>query len=319
MTSSTKIDTSKLDQVSYSILVLWLNGAFSTSEIAMAVEVTEAKVRGVYRSREKGGKMPKSREEMSRDERQELLAELKDNRLDRGILKPWCFVAADLHASASSRQGRRELHKQRQDAERLKDSVRERQAAREAGGNRRRGVESSPLEWLYKARHLSDPEETVKTSLDKSSSEMRRYEAGCRFRKMMEDAQIGGIKEVSLEVSAGGTGIAIQERFIMAQSALRAIQEIVPAQDYVQLEAVVFHDEFIWDDSDAGKIARDVLYEEIRRGLDAIALYLGMMPEEAFRIRWGYMPVIVRGKSREEAREAVREANELIRTGTRQS
>lgn len=336
------IDITKLDEVTFSILVLWLNGAFSTGEIAKAIEVTLPKVKATVRAKEVGGHMPAPRADMTQKERQDLLNYLKENRIDDGRLKyDWCFVASKMSRKVSpirytpppvaekpaavverkepepdpnTREGRKEIRRRKREeswrAEREK-------VERERGGGTR-GIEASPLEWLYDARLLADPTDVARKSRDKTSSEMRRYEGGSRLRGYLEDAQIGGFKEVSMEVATGGMGIAIQERFVMAQSALRAVQSMANERDYTQLVAVVFHDEFVWKDIPS-KIAKDFIYEEIRRGLDIVALYLGMMPADAFQARWGYAPELKRGKSREEVRATIWQARELIKDGVRQS
>lgn len=307
------IDISRLDPVSYCIAVLWLNGAFSTSLIADVLNVTDGRVRGVCRVTSAGGRMPDVRDNLSKEQRQKLLTELKKTRLDEDRLEPWCFAAVELHAAAKTRRSQKEIQRAQM---KLKREASIRREERSLGGAVR-GVDSYPLEWLIREKKLLDADEVKSTELNRGNTQMRRSEAGQKLRSLLTTAQIGGFKEMNMEVSSGGGGLAIQEGFIAAQSTLRAIQGMMSEADYRQLHDVVFLDEFIWDRVPSEK-AKEILFEDIRRGFDLIAVHLKTYSPGAFEKRWGYVPMIKEYKSLEQARDITRKAKELINAGARQ-
>jgi hypothetical protein len=148
---------------------------------------------------------------------------------------------------------------------------------------------------------------------------MRRFESGLRLRKYLEDAQLGGFKEVNMETGGGGgMGMSIPERFVAARSALESIQSMMARGDYGRIVAVVQHDDFIWDTA-ADRESRNVVLESLRRALDTVSLFIGMTEEKSFESRWGYIPDVPRKRSRESVRDAIRTAREIIREGVRQS
>lgn len=331
------IEISKMDEVTFCILVLWLNGCFTTSEISTAAQVTTGRVKSVVRCRAQGGLMPRPRDELSLAERQEILTFMKDTRvddkrIDNGRLKhDWCFVASELKQrprrmkpelppapDPSTREGRKQIQKRRKEEARLAKIAEERRLAREMGGNTLRGKDGDPLESLYKGGLLSDPPDVAQTSAGRMSAQMRRYEAGTRFQKFMQDSQIGGFKEINMEVSTGGSGMPIQERFMVAQSSVRAIRAMMRDTEFMQIELIAFYGDFTWTRIPS-KIARQLALEEIRRGLDVVALFLLMMSEKAFEDRWGAVPRIERAHTRSSARAAAQEARELIAEGGRTS
>lgn len=324
------IDTQRLNEAAYCVLVLWLTGRYTTKEIAQALKVEVTAVKAIYRVKDQGGFMPKPRQFMTRNERQEALDYLRHYRMDNGrFAQDFFFTAAQVKnepeepielGDPTTKAGKKQIKALAHEAQMLRNvEARERSEAAE-GRNSRRGINADPLSWLYREKLLRDPEDTaVKGSLEKFSSEMRRHECGLRLRKYLEEGQLGGFKEISLERSGGGSvGVSIPERFVAARSALEAMRGMMTHTEYEQIVLVVHHDEFIWD-TVSSKIARSLVLEDLRRALDVVALYIGMMESRAFEERWNRVPDIRRGKSRDEARDAVRLAREIIQQGVRQS
>jgi len=309
-------DYGKLDRESYSILVLWLSG-MQTDLIASVAEVTSGKVRGITRSREAGGRMPKPRDEMSKEERQALLDDLKGFRLDGDFLKPFCFTAHDLKPSQSTRQGRKEATSFRKACGMLLADLEDRKRRRSEGGAERRGDRAHAMLFLERSKLLDDPVDKQDNSRERTSPIMRRRLVGEWLRKLLEDAQLSGFKEVNMEVSSGGLGMPIVERFVAAQAELRGLQAIIPEELYTAvLVPVVFDDAFVWEVP--SRESRRIILEDLRRGLDLASLYHGTLSRESYRIRWDEeAPIIEKRKTRDEARETVRAARELIQEGQR--
>jgi hypothetical protein len=265
---------------------------------------------------------------MTRGERQELLNHLRHNRLDGGLFNRGdVFSAVKVKGEpdepieipdASTKAGKKAMRELAREAQMIAVAERKEAAEDKEGHFPNRGVHASPLEWLDFNRLLRDPEDVTNKSPEKFSEEMRRFESGLRLRKYLEDAQLGGFKEVNMETGGGGgMGMSIPERFVAARSALESIQSMMAKGDYGRIVAVVHRDEFIWDAA-ADKDSRNVLLETIRRALDAVALFIGMMTTDAFEARWGYSPDVHRQRSRDEIRESIRTAREIIQEGVRQ-
>lgn len=318
------IDASKLNHTTFCILTLWIAG-FSTDTIARFLEVTSGRVRGVVRSKESGGKMPISREEMTLEQRQAALDVLKANRKDGGFLEPFCFTARELNPSQATKQGRRDAGQYRKETGMLLDAARKRREKRESGLNERRGDRANPILYLSMAEYgdgdtaklLDDPKAIREQSEERVSAVMRRVEAAKWFQSLAEASQISGFGEVSLEVSSGGIGMPITERVVVALNDLRSIQAMMSAELYNQvLVPVVAYDAFIWEVP--SRIAKEKSLEEIRLCLDAVCLYQGTLSRGHFRARWGEPPMIPKRRERSEVRDAVQTARELIREGARQ-
>src|SRR5690606_33135316 len=101
------------------------------------------------------------------------------------------------------------------------------------------------------------------------------------------------------------------------QNELRGLQAIIPEELYTAvLVPVVFDDAFLWEVP--SRESRRIILEDLRRGLDLASLYHGTLSRESYRIRWDEeAPIIEKRKTRDEARESVRAARDLIKEGTR--
>lgn len=331
------IDVNRLNPATYCALVLWLQGSFPTKMIADALRLTPAMVRATCRERSKGGFLPKPRKFMTRGERQVLLTHLKHYRMDEGLLSRIrnlrmekgaigdLFLASPIVdepdepvelPDTSTKTGKKKL---RAEAQQLK-SVEQREKVESEDGYADRGVSADPLNWLDRERLLRDPEDVANKSPLRFSVEMRRHECGLRFRQIMENAQLSGFKELSLEKAGqgGGQGVSIPEKFLLAISSAESLRLMMGDTTFRLAVAVVHEDRFIWDDVPS-KRARDFIFEDIRRALDVVALFIGMMSEKEFADRWGSVPQVLKARSRDEVRQTVRTAREVIRQGSRQS
>lgn len=79
------IDVARLDAEKFMAVVLWLHG-LSTRQIAGALKILEGAAQHPTRERRNGGYLPRSRKDMTRQERQMHLDYLKANRRDEGKL-----------------------------------------------------------------------------------------------------------------------------------------------------------------------------------------------------------------------------------------
>lgn len=322
------IDIHRLNPTTYCCLVLWLNGSYSTSKIVENLRTTDGVVKSACKDKSQGGLLPKRRQFMTRGERQELLDYLRHYRLDGGLFNSrWFFTAQRITGEplepvdipdVQTKAGRKRIRELAHEAQMARNAeLKEKEEDRD--GHARRGINADPLNWLQREKLLRDPEDVADKSPDRFSSEMRRHECGLRFRQFMEDADLSGFKEVSLEMAGKGTGagMSIPERFMVARSATEALHAMMGDTTYRLAVAVIHHDEFVWDEV-ATKAGRDIFMEDIRRSLDVVALFIGMMTPLAFRDRWGDAPEILKAKSRDEARDASRAAREIISEGARQ-
>ncbi len=321
------IDTNRLDATTYCIIVLWLSGKFTTSQIVETMRVSEGTVKSACRDKQRGGHLPRSRQFMTRGERQDLLNHLRHNRLDGGLFNRGdVFSAVKVKGEpdepieipdASTKAGKKAMRELAREAQMIAAAERKEEAEDKEGHFPKRGIHASPLEWLDFNRLLRDPEDVTNKSPEKFSEEMRRFESGLRLRKYLEEAQLSGFKEINLERAGGGSrGVSIPERFVAARSAVEAIQSMMAKGDYGRVVSVVLHDEFIWDAA-ADKDNRNILLETIRRALDVVSLYIGMMESKSFEDRWGFVPDVRKQRSREDVREAVVTAREVIQEGFR--
>jgi hypothetical protein len=304
-----------------------LSGRFTTSQIVEALRVSDGTVKSVCRDKARGGLMPKNRAFMTRGERQELLSYLRHYRLDGGLFNRGdVFTAVKVKGELEeptevpdpkSKAGKKALRELAHEAQLLR-TVELRESVEDLDGHfPKRGPDAYPLEWLYKERLLRDPENISFQKHQTDSEEMRRHEAGLRLRRYLEEAQLGGFKEINLERAGGSSrGVSIPERFVAARSAVESIQQMMAKGDYGRIVAVVHHDDFIWDMA-ADRESRKVILETIRRALDTVSLFIGMMEEKAFENRWKFIPEVYRQRSREDVREAVVTARDIIRSGER--
>lgn len=323
------IDVNRLNPTTFCTLVLWLNGSFTTSMIVEQLRTTEGTVKAVCKEKGQGGYLPKRRKFMTRGERQELLSYLKHYRMDGGKFNNgFIFTAQPIVGEPEepisppdpkTKEGKKQLRELAHEAQMVRNAeLREKIENQE--GYARRGINADPLNWLQREKLLRDPDDVANKSPDRFSEEMRRHECGLRFRQYLEDAELSGFKEVSLELAGkgGGAGMSIPERFMIARSATESLQIMMGDAIYRKAVAVIHYDDFIWDEIPT-KDGRDMMLEDIRRALDTVALFIGMMVSKDFEARWGSAPEILKAKSRDEARETARMAKELIREGVRQS
>jgi hypothetical protein len=148
------------------------------------------------------------------------------------------------------------------------------------GGATSINVNSAPLEFLYFSRLLATPD-------DGSSAESIRYDAACRVRKALEQAQVNGLRGQNFNDS-GGAG-QVRNRPISEQKAMRILElarlrEGMPLRDLKLLEDVVFLDKWIWDGRTRKR--RSQILEDFRKALDRAAVHYGRMSDREFTSRW---------------------------------
>ncbi|WP_192242878.1 hypothetical protein [Mesorhizobium silamurunense] len=298
----------ELGPKTYVVCVLWIAG-WTIARIAAGSGRTGGSIRGIVNRC-----LVKPRDSLAIEERQNILDELaairQDHRPDGGgwILKDSHFVAVELPpapagrvstASAAplpepnmrTRAGRKEAIRRKKEAARQEAIAAEKRRDKERGGAWKRGVDGSALEHLYLTLLLSDEEEkTVDAKQAKSlASKDRRKEAGLALRGYIDGCRVGGMSSVDFEreVAGGGAGLAIPAHRLECISALGAIKKMMPDRDYLLIEGIVDRDEFPWRDVPS-KTAKSFLYEAIRRSLDVVAVFQGLMAKDTFADRWGY-------------------------------
>lgn len=331
-------------RVTFCVSVLWIHG-MSLGNIAALSKRTRASVDGIVRRT-----FTKRRDDMTFEERQLLLDQMKAKRKDDGRLPEKYFTALANPARqpvkkvimapaprpiaqrkpepppkpATMTQRKKSRHHERQEElrrERLEAADR---AEREAGKATKRGLSGAALEWLHALKILSDPNERSVDAAPKAPDGMlshdRRREAGVAFRACLDACRVGGMASVDFEreVRGGGAGMSISWWKLMSLDTLGAIRKLLGERDYEMLEAIVDRDEFVWEQIKS-TTAKRFMFEAIRRSLDGVALLWRFMSIEEFEKRWGYRPENwnLDGLDDEQAREIATQAREMIKAGLR--
>ncbi len=297
------MDTSKLTALEFCILVLWVQG-WTISKIHQSIArrhgKTENAVRGII------NKMPKRRQEMKLRERQLFLEIMKRDRVDDGMLTADCFTARQLASDQKrkavavkapkivekeepvaepdpkTRGGRRELKRRRREAELKRQAAVEEQARREAGGAPR-GVNASPLEYLYHhlKKWIGNPEDANLKGgeANRANNAMRRYEAGVRLRSMMESIYGSGVKSQDFESAGGGGGGAgVVIHAVVAENVknVHSIRSMMSPESFKLLEQMLTQGVFVWQMPIYGTM--DDILADLRGALDKVSIFLGTMP-----------------------------------------
>ena len=325
------IDTSKMTPLEFCILVMWIHG-WTISKIHLSIAKrhgkTEHAIRGII------NRLPKRRQAMTRAERQAALDELKANRIDDGMLPADYFIADPLASDQKSkavvaeerkakpaspipepdpktRAGRAELKRRRQLAEKKKQRAEDERARREQGFAPR-GVNATPLEFLYGEKMLSAKDEEEGKGQDRSNNAMRRYEAGVRLRSMMESIYGSGVKSQDFESAGGGGGAGVVIHAVVAENMqnVESIRSLMPPEWFEMLENILLYGVFVWQiPNERGE---DGILSDIRSALDKVSLFLGTMPTDEELD-------LPKRADRNAVRESVYFAREEIRKAQRQA
>lgn len=295
------MDTSKLTALEFCVLVMWVQG-WTISKIHLGLARRHGKtanaVRGII------NKLPKRRQAMTLAERQEFLDRMKETRIDDGMLRPETFLAKPLASDQKqkaivpperkvkakqeplpepdpkTRAGRREIKRRRREAELKKQAAAE-ERERRAAGLAPRGVEATPLEYLYHQKRLGNPEddEAKGEKADRANNAMRRYEAGVRLRSMMESIYGSGMKSQDFESAGGGgggAGVVIHAVVVENIKNVQSIRSMMPSELFHLLDQMLLKGLFVWQiPSQNGS---EMIIEEIRDALDTVSVFLGTMP-----------------------------------------
>ncbi|CDX26823.1 hypothetical protein MPL3356_60574 [Mesorhizobium plurifarium] len=327
----------ELGPKTFVVCVLWVAG-WTTARIAAASGRTGGSIRGIVNRC-----MVKPRDFLMLEERQNILDELaairQDHRPDGGyVLKDYHFAAVEIPMSPlanraqpaapppepnlRTRAGRKEAIRRRKEAARQAAIEAQKQRDKELGGAWKRGVDGSALEHLYQMLLLSDGEEkSVDAKQAKSlASKDRRKEAGLALRSYIDGCRVGGMSSVDFEreVAGGGVGLAIPAHRLECISALGAIKKMMPERDYLLIEGVVDRDEFPWRDIPS-RTGKAFLYEAIRRALDVVAVFQGLMAKDTFADRWGYNLKDVDAMDFDDALSVSRQARQMFGKAQREA
>lgn len=296
------MEISKLTPLEFCIITTWIHG-WTIKKIHLSLAKrhgkTEHAVRGII------NKIPKRRQAMNKGERQAFLAELKANRIDDGMLPADYFIATSLASDQiakavvpeerkakakpeelpepdpKTRAGRREIKRRRQEEERKK-RLAEEETARREDGFAPRGVEASPLEYLYNEKMLSNAKEKAeeRENKEKANNAMRRYEAGVRLRSMLESIYGSGVKSQDFESAGGGGGAGVVIHAVVAENIknVNSIRSLMPNEWFNMLESMLLKGLFVWQIPSAK--GAEIVLDEIRGALDKVSLFLGTMPAD---------------------------------------
>lgn len=324
---------------SFMAKVMWLSG-FSIGNISIVMGRSTGSVRGIINRA-----FDRSRESMTLEERQAELDRLKEDRRDDGKIPDKFFAAHPLKETQvvpktvvkveypnyrpverpakqalppvdpKTREGRKELQRRKREADYQR---REEAAARlmREQGKASRGEAAAALEYLYSRGLLSDPEERRVDARPVSSlqSKERRKEAGRILRSYIDGSRVGGMTAIDLDRVGTGSNsrLSIPEHRLRSMSCLGAVRKMLGDIDYEMLEAIVDRDDFPWGRVN-GEKARAMVYEDIRRQLDVVAVHERLMDREDFKKRWDRILPDIRGLDRDGARAKSDRAEEVLR------
>lgn len=306
----------------YMIAVLWMEGRLSTSEIARQVDWTLGQVKGFYHK-----EFVPVRDKMTDEERQEVLDHLKewrgwfkvfvDKRFDdRFFAKGLRYQSlAKRREEAEAREGINVANLSKRERKRLADEEahKRRQEAKERAeremGYAPRGRDVDAVDWLY-LHSLNDKKEDVVVGALMSRD--RRKEALLKFRVHMEGSAVSPLRAQDYEAARGqGARIALPEFRKHCIDMLGGARSVLHPAIFKMLERIVMHDEFVWSRIGSGS-ERGKVYEAIRYGADTLASYYQIMTPKEFEARWGVYPPEAPLPSRQAAREASHNAQQII-------
>lgn len=328
--------------VTFTVCVLWMHGA-SAGNIALMSKRTRGSVAGIINRA-----FDKPREQMTIEERQARLDEMKAKRRDEGRLPAKFFIAMEILPKSDKPKAplkfrelppqqrdqpevkpepvtvsgkKKSRHKQKQEEHRRNAIEKAAREEREQGRNTKRGFDGNALEHLHTMRILADPadrfvDSPVNTQV--MSSGVRRHEAGQAFRATIDGCRVGGVSSVDFEREVRGSGAAagIPAWRLQCLSSLGAIRKALPEADYATVEGIIDRDEMPWE-AVKSSTAKKFLFETIRRSLDVIAVLWSYMSEQAFEARWGFIPDIPSALDDDEARQLASLGRQLLREGQR--
>lgn len=330
-------DLQKLTPFDFCVLVLWFHG-MSIGQIAKTIGRkhgrTPASIRGIVAK-----KITTPRAEMSREDRQLYLDFLKMNRKDGGSLVDSVFAAGTVKESkrpvshvknlsaykkdppveevidtSKMTKSQLKIHKRGEAKKKVIAARDEILAAekRKEGHAEARSIFDAPLEFLSSKDMLAEKDEKLRGDIEKTPAEMRRLGAGIYLRNILEKRNIGGLKSQNFESvgGSGGVGVGISAQIVEAVSISRSIESMMQPGDFPLLVRLLYGGEFVW--KVPSKIAQEKILEDIKRGLDCVAVQMGYMSAAGFDARWGFFPDPARATTRKEARAVVEIAREMI-------
>ena len=306
----------------YMIAVLWMEGRLSTSEIARQAKWTLGQVKGFYHK-----EFVPVRDQMTDDDRQKVLDQLKEWRSWFGIFVDQRFddrfyakglryqSLAKRREEAEAREGINVVHLSKRERRRLaeEEAHRRRQEAKNRAerelGYAPRGRDVDAIEWLY-LRALGDKGEFV--TIGGLSSRDRRKESLLKLRVHMEGAAISPLRAQDYE-SARGQGVRLALPVFRKHciDMLGGARKVLHPALFAMLDKIVMQDDFVWSHTKLGS-ERGRIYEAIRYGADILASYYQIMTPKEFESRWGEEPPRHPLPSRNDAREASENAQQII-------
>lgn len=321
------IDTSKLTPLEFCIIVTWLRG-WTISKIHLSLAKRHGKtahgVRGVI------NKIPKRRQDMTKDERQAMLDGLKANRIDDGMLPADYFVATPLASdqkfrkkfeevarepkpepvkpNPKTRAGRAEIRR-RKTEERI-------ELERRKDGFAPRGIELAPLVYLD-SRKLLDANGGIPRK-GQPAAGMTRRQAGEALQTMLISAYGSGLKAADYESAGGGGGKGVVIHAVVAENLanIASIKEMMRKEEFDLIDRMLRMDLYVWQM--AGKEAEPRLLDDVRRILDTVSVFLDYLNVDGFMERWGTVPVVKDRVDKRDVREANFAARDMIAQAQRE-
>lgn len=314
-----------MTEVEFCIIVLWLHG-YPIKRIHAWFGTKAGKSAGSIRGMVDRG-LPKPRAQMSKEERQHELDRLFADRMDGGVLPDNFFKALPLKSRQKPVEKERKPPVKAIEKKKLTKSMIRAQIAREERerairelGGAPRGVETAALEILKGTGLLADPKEMRSGSLEDvaKGARDRRFNAGIALRSWLSSAYMSGMKTQNYESvggGGGGAGVVIHAHVAEAVNNLIKLKTMMTREEFDLLNQIIVADRFAWEVP--SKVARAMILEDIRRGLDIVSFFLDTMPLEDFRKRWGSVPKKGRAVNQKAARRRSRDANKAIAAAAR--
>ncbi len=317
-----------MNQVEYCIRVLWMRGA-SIGEIHKLVGAKSGKTQGAIRGLVDRA-FEKRRDAMDKAERQEILNEMRSNRLDEEILDISDFIARPVKAVVRKKAVSAPAEKK--PVTKKKMTVRERRK-HEAGERKRRekrepghaprGTVTSPLELLFERGLLADQEEAKagKVGAVTVGNALRRFEAGVRMRGYLVSAYSSGLKTQNFDSTGGGSGagagVVIHAVVAEALDNVRRFKGMIFPEEFRMIEEMLRADRFVWEVP--ASHARTIILDDVRRTLDAASVFFDMMTADDFRARWSMQIAEARPADSKSSRRRSRKARDAIAAAQRKA
>jgi hypothetical protein len=139
-------------------------------------------------------------------------------------------------------------------------------------------IAAAPLEWLAAKGKLE-------TNRDEPGHGLMRFTVAQHIRRIVEGAQISGLKSVGLErVSVSTAGRPLPDYKLDCMTAVGRLRRALPDRLFGLLVAIVADDRWLWQGKRRNVQRRIIL--TLHMAIDAAAVELGYISAEKYTRRW---------------------------------